>query len=130
MPLPMKTDDASLSVRFVPPSIDYAKRTARYLQRLLELHVNEGVKLHVAQRTVARAYRFNDWFSLDSWLKRDGAKSSLLDAHCTEREVQMRRRWTTEAIIEATGLPIEIAEKLSAQASLTGAPQARPKIAP
>lgn len=124
----MNTFDDSIPVRFTPHSIDYAKRSARYLQRLLRLHLGDGVKLHVAQRTVARAYRFNDWFSLDSCLKRDGTKHSQLDADCTQSEVLVRRRWATEAIIEATGMPYDLAETLAAQASLTGAPQARPKI--
>lgn len=121
----MSAPNIAGSARFVPPSIDYAKRAARHLQRLLQDQTGTPYKLHDAQALVARAYQFADWFALTQWLKREGARPSPLDADCTALELEQRRNWAQTAIAQIKGISPEAVSTLVDKAVLTGAPQAR-----
>jgi len=91
-------------VPFNPPSITFAKRAARRLQRLCYLNEGVAVKLSAAQEAVASAYGHESWFHLSRMINRDGYCSSMLDGELTEPDIQARYMKQGDALTFKLGL--------------------------
>lgn len=78
---------------FNPPSITFAKRAARRLQRLCYTYSGVAVKLSAAQEALASAYGHESWFHLSRMIDREGYCPSMLDGELTEADVVERYRY-------------------------------------
>jgi len=91
-------------VPFNPPSIKFAKRAARRLQRLCYLNAGVAVKLSAAQEAVASAWGHESWYHLSRMIDRDGYCSSMLDNELTKEVLKERHEQQGKAFEANLGI--------------------------
>lgn len=83
---------------FNPPSVDFAKRAARRLQKAYYTVAGDFLKLSAAHEAIARAYGHPSWFALARCVDRDGYRASPLDAALTASQLDARRVQQRDAL--------------------------------
>src|SRR5690348_7099929 len=115
---------------FNPPSVEFAKRVARRVQKACYTVAGEHLKLSVAQEAVARAYGHQNWFNLAHQIGRDGYRASRLDAALPAALVEARRKQQREALQVFLDLYPSHSSQIAQKARLSSAPIHEPSDGP
>lgn len=111
--------------KFNPPSLQYAKRTAKLIQEAVAIKWGADVPLSKAQLSLALAYGYANFHELQQVFDRDGYKPSDMDDELDWQIVHARHMQHTAAITQVFDIHGKWAYDIAAMVRLTASPKAR-----
>lgn len=118
------TERATTTVeRFIPPSLVFAKRAAKRIQKAYYIATGATIKLSQAQESLARIYGHADWFFLAQSIDREGATTSMFDSELEPEQRKVRFSGQINALETMFGLTLRDAITILNYAYLTKSPK-------